>query len=422
MNQTDPTAALRAVLTVTVETRPDGGHYFDQADFTGHVTQWVRAALKGKHAIDEVTITEQPATAPAVVSPPTTRAAVLLAAADLLEAWQPEFSERWAVAERQRYEDGVDAAADRLRRLAAETQQQEQAGKRQQPDTETPTHPAVGWPLIKGNCPACRHASLFLGTGGYPTCSNYECPEPDAATTVLEQYANEAHAPEHSWAAELYDPLADEWVPGTRYPVRDRAVNALDHAKRLGPTWKDGTPVERRLVRATTTYTVEEPAPVVQQPAADDYDRSAWETYRRDAGCACTSPDPSTCAVNHRSGPWLCVCHRLSVQLSAEERARLFPEQQPAAAHGEETLPPPQGPEYTPCACDHIEPDHDINGRWCSREGCECALYRPTPPAPLRRSEDDCPGFPERCPNLRPVDPNPPVHYGGIRCGCADTP
>lgn len=42
------------------------------------------------------------------------------------------------------------------------------------------------------------------------------------------------------------------------------------------------------------------------------------------------------------------------------------------------------------------------------------------PPAPLRRSEEDCPGFPERCPNLRPVDPNPPQHYGGIRCGCAD--
>lgn len=95
---------------------------------------------------------------------------------------------------------------------------------------------------------------------------------------------------------------------------------------------------------------------------------------------------------------------------------------EPAAADSEETLPPPEGPEYTPCACDHIEPDHDINGRWCSREGCECALYRPTPPAPLRRSADDCPGFPERCPNLRPVDPNPPVHLGGIRCGCADRP
>ncbi|MEU4154795.1 hypothetical protein [Streptomyces antimycoticus] len=32
-----------------------------------------------------------------------------------------------------------------------------------------------------------------------------------------------------------------------------------------------------------------------------------------------------------------------------------------------------------------------------------------------------CPGFPERCPNLRTVEPNPPEHYGGIRCGCGDT-
>jgi uncharacterized Zn finger protein (UPF0148 family) len=67
----------------------------------------------------------------------------------------------------------------------------------------------------------------------------------------------EAHPAEHTWAAELHDPLADEWVPGTRYLVRDRAMNALAHAKRLGPTWKDGTPTGRRLVRATTTYTVE---------------------------------------------------------------------------------------------------------------------------------------------------------------------
>ena len=141
-------------------------------------------------------------------------------------------------------------------RLAAETPQ---------PETQAEDL-AAGLPLVQGNCPACRRAELFLGTGGYPTCSNADCPEPDAATTVLEQYANEAHEPEHTWAAELHDPLADEWVPGTRYIDRDRAVNALNHSKRLGPAWKDGTPTERRLVRATTTYTVEpDTAPAVVQ-------------------------------------------------------------------------------------------------------------------------------------------------------------
>jgi len=83
-----------------------------------------------------------------------------------------------------------------------------------------------------------------------------------------------------------------------------------------------------------------------------------------------------------------------------------------------QTLPQPEGPEYTPCACDHIEPEHEPNAGAC--RSCDCEGYRATPSAPLRRSWDDCPGFPEQCPNLRPVDPDPPVHLGGIRCGCAD--
>lgn len=52
---------------------------------------------------------------------PADRAAVLLEVADWLKAWRPEFFERWAVAERDRYEGGVDDAAAELRRLADET-------------------------------------------------------------------------------------------------------------------------------------------------------------------------------------------------------------------------------------------------------------------------------------------------------------
>lgn len=80
-----------------------------------------------------------------------------------------------------------------------------------------------------------------------------------------EAQAAEAHPAEHTWAAELYDPVAKEWVPGTRYPDRDRAVNHLNHAAKIGPAWKDGTPTQRRLVRATTTYTVEQPAAGARQ-------------------------------------------------------------------------------------------------------------------------------------------------------------
>lgn len=70
----------------------------------------------------------------------------------------------------------------------------------------------------------------------------------------------EAHPAAHTWAVELYDPLADQWAPGTRYTARESAVNHLHHANTIGPTWKDGTPVQRRLVRSTTTHTVEQHA------------------------------------------------------------------------------------------------------------------------------------------------------------------
>jgi hypothetical protein len=78
----------------------------------------------------------------------------------------------------------------------------------------------------------------------------------------------EAHPAEHRWAAELYDPLADEWVPGTRYLVRDDAVNHLNHASKIGPLWKDGTPTQRRLVHVTTAYTVEQLAAGARQDGA----------------------------------------------------------------------------------------------------------------------------------------------------------
>ncbi|MFG2269104.1 hypothetical protein ACGFNY_04940 [Streptomyces chartreusis] len=99
------------------------------------------------------------AAVPAVPVPPTAhadRAAVLLEAADWLKVWRPEFFERWAVAEQDRYEDGVDDAAAELRRLAAEAQQQ--------PDTETCAecgHPKGAHregedPVTPGICGVCE--------------------------------------------------------------------------------------------------------------------------------------------------------------------------------------------------------------------------------------------------------------------------
>lgn len=55
---------------------------------------------------------------------------------------------------------------------------------------------AAGLPLVKGHCPACGGASLFLGVGGYVTCSRIDCPVRDAASTVLEQPASAPAATE----------------------------------------------------------------------------------------------------------------------------------------------------------------------------------------------------------------------------------
>ncbi|WP_435610874.1 hypothetical protein [Streptomyces sp. C10-9-1] len=61
---------------------------------------------------------------------------------------------------------------------------------------------AAGLPLVQGRCPACGSASLFLGDGGYVTCSRIDCPEPDAASTLLE------HVPGHARAlASMFDGL-----------------------------------------------------------------------------------------------------------------------------------------------------------------------------------------------------------------------
>lgn len=115
---------------------------------------------------------------------------------------------------------------------------------------------------IDATTPPTDHPDTFLSGVRWSTTQMRRL----AAETPQPETQAEAHEPEHTWAAELHDPLANEWVPGTRYVDRDRAVNALAHAKRLGPAWKDGTPTERRLVRATTTYTVEPTtAPAVVQ-------------------------------------------------------------------------------------------------------------------------------------------------------------
>lgn len=42
-----------------------------------------------------------------------------------------------------------------------------------------------GWPKVQGRCLACGYEHLFLGSGGYVTCSWSECPRPDLMSDLL---------------------------------------------------------------------------------------------------------------------------------------------------------------------------------------------------------------------------------------------
>jgi hypothetical protein len=41
---------------------------------------------------------------------------------------------------------------------------------------------------VKGRCPACGSETLFVGDGGYLTCSRIDCPHPDAASQILAEF------------------------------------------------------------------------------------------------------------------------------------------------------------------------------------------------------------------------------------------
>lgn len=45
---------------------------------------------------------------------------------------------------------------------------------------------AAFMPIVRGTCPACGIKSLFLASGGYVTCANLDCPNPGAASDLLE--------------------------------------------------------------------------------------------------------------------------------------------------------------------------------------------------------------------------------------------
>lgn len=72
-----------------------------------------------------------------------------------------------------------------------------------------------------------------------------------------EAHDTEARPPREQWRVEIFDPLAEEWAPGMSFPDRERAAQRLDE-QAYSPRWGTDTPPRRRLVRETTTWTVED--------------------------------------------------------------------------------------------------------------------------------------------------------------------
>lgn len=54
-----------------------------------------------------------------------------------------------------------------------------------------PSPVAAQYPVVVGACPSCGNESLFLGDGGYVTCAILRCPEPGAASDLLERGRND---------------------------------------------------------------------------------------------------------------------------------------------------------------------------------------------------------------------------------------
>ncbi|WP_228981438.1 hypothetical protein [Streptomyces sp. DH12] len=81
---------------------------------------------------------------------------------------------------------------------------------------------------------------------------------PDLYPTLGVAAAPDARPAYSRWRVETRDPDADEWAPGMPFGSSDEA-----HARRAlldthHPKCRDGRPVERRVVRETTTWTIEE--------------------------------------------------------------------------------------------------------------------------------------------------------------------
>lgn len=95
---------------------------------------------------------------------------------------------------------------------------------------------------LKGYCPMGCGETLFVGSGGYVTCSWHECPAPDAVATILESRETEHVVTFSDDNFNVEHPLRER-VPGDDYMTN---CELADDIAMLG-----GPPVKPGRYRAT---------------------------------------------------------------------------------------------------------------------------------------------------------------------------
>lgn len=77
----------------------------------------------------------------------------------------------------------------------------------------TDQSPLKAYPSIQGRCPACRGDSLFIGSGGYITCSRLDCPNPSAADELLHRLRPTTALSEHL-TETIDEAFSNNYQPG----------------------------------------------------------------------------------------------------------------------------------------------------------------------------------------------------------------
>jgi hypothetical protein len=115
----------------------------------------------------------------------------------------------------------------------------------------------------------------------------------------------------------------------------------------------------------------------------------------RSVGGCTKHPNPEPDTHDFVSPAHCAACMRSWVgpDTVVEGEPPLTPEEEEEAPEDVTTLPPPEGPEYTPCvACGHIEPQHSPDGGPClgADKDCDCVAYHTAPERRCTCGETAC--------------------------------